>query len=99
MTYDESAALMMSQPFRGRIKVAALSYATSIIDEAATVASHNSRLRWAQTCYQQPDMTAGQLQSPTVMDPGVQTSTQPDGTDVTDAALQGAVQAVVDKII
>jgi hypothetical protein len=44
-------------------------------------------------------MTAGQLQPPTVMDPGVQTSTQPDGADITDAALQGAVQAVVDKII
>jgi hypothetical protein len=95
MTYTELAALMIDQEFRGRIKVAALKYAGSIMIELATVPAHNTRLRWAQTCYQQPDMTAGQLQPPTVMDPAVQTS----GSEITDVALQSAVEGVVNQMM
>lgn len=95
MTYEESAALMNDPTFRGRVKVASLKYATSITDESPIVPAHNTRLRWAQSCYQSPDTIAGQLQPPTVMDSAVQAA----GADISDEALQGAVETVVNKIL
>ena len=95
MTYLESAALMTDIEFRGRIKVACLKYADSIIGETTGTPAHNTRIKWAQTCFQQPDMTAAQTQPPTVMDPEVQA----DGPEITDLALQGAVETVVNKMM
>ena len=95
MTNQESAALMSDFDFRGRVKVACVKYADSILNEAATVPAHNTRVRWANGCWQNPDGTAQQIQPPTVMDPAVQT----DGADITDAALQGAVEGVVNKML
>ena len=95
MTYEESAALMNDSPFRGRIKVACLKYADSIIGEDTGTPAHNTRLRWANITFQQPDQTAAQTQPPTVMDSAVQA----DGADITDLALQGAVETVVNKIM
>jgi hypothetical protein len=95
MTYDESAALMIDLEFRGRIKVAILKYADSIVGEANNVPAHNTRLRWAATAMQQPDQTAMQLQPPVVMDSAVQA----DGKDITDVALQGSVEATVNKML
>lgn len=95
MDYTESAALMQDLAFRGRVKVACLKFADSILIEAASVPAHNSRYKWAQQTMVQPDLAAMQVQPPTVMDPGVQTA----GAAVTDVALQGAVEAVVGKMI
>lgn len=95
MTYTESAALMTDMTFRGRVKVACLKFADSIMIEAPTAAAHNARLRWASTCFQQPDQVAATTAPPTVMDSAVQAA----GAEVTDAALQGAVEAVVNKLI
>jgi len=95
MTYEESAALMNDFEFRGRIKVAALKYADAILIEASNVPAHNSRFRWAQSTYQNPELAATQLHPPVVMDPAVQA----DGAAIEDLPLQGAVQAVVDKIV
>jgi hypothetical protein len=95
MTYDESAALMIDQEFRGRVKVACLKYADSILNEPIATAGHNTRVRWAQQCQQQPDMTASNVQPATVMDSAVQEA----GAEITDAALQGSVEAVVNKML
>ena len=95
MTYTESATLMSDPAFRGRIKVAVLKYADSIMNEASTVPAHNTREKWAVSTMQQPDMVAGQIQPPTVMDPAV----QQDGAAVTDAGLQAAVEGVVNKLL
>lgn len=95
MTYTESAALMTDSAFRGRIKVASLKYADSILAEVETTPAHNTRLKWAQQTMQNPEMTASQIQPPTVMDAAVQT----DGADITDTALQGSVEAVVNKMM
>ena len=95
MTYVESAALMQDLDFRGRCKVAALKYADSIMIEASNVPAHNSRLRWAQNTFMQPDLVAMQVQPPTVMDAAVQAA----GSAVTDNMLQGAVETVVNKMI
>jgi len=95
MDYTESSALMTDVTFRGRVKVAALKFATTIMNEEPTVTAHNARMRWAQTMYQQPDAIAVQLQPPVVMDPAVQTA----GADIDDAGLQSAVEAVINKLI
>jgi hypothetical protein len=95
MTYTESYALMNDQDFRGRIQVAALKFADSIMIEGTNVPAHNTRTRWAQTCFTQPQMTAANLQSPVVMDAQVQT----DGAEITDAALQVSVETVVGKML
>jgi hypothetical protein len=86
---------MQSAEFRGRVKVACIKYADSIMIEAASVPGHTSRVRWAQGTFQQPDITAGQVQSPVVMDPAVQAG----GAAVEDTALQGAVEATVNKMV
>ena len=95
MTYNESAALMTDPEFRGRIKVACLKYADSIVGEPTGTAAHNTRLKWAQTCFQGPDMVAAQTQPPVVMDAEVQA----DGPAITDLALQVAVETVVNKLM
>ncbi len=95
LTYEESAALMTDQAFRGRVKVSALKYADSIMGEAETTPAHNTRTKWAQQCFQQPDMTAANLQPPVVMDSAVQLA----GAEITDAGLQGSVEAVVNKMM
>jgi len=95
MTYEESDTLMKDADFRGRIKVAALKYSDSILNEANTIPAHNTRLRWAQTCMTQPDMTAANLQPPVVMDAAVQDA----GSGITDTALQGAVETTVNRLL
>ena len=95
MTYEESAALMQDQPFRGRIKVSILKYVGFIMIEPPETMAHSSRYRWAQAASQNPDMTAAQIQPMVVMDPQVQL----EGDAVEDSELQTAVEGVVNKII
>lgn len=95
MTYDESAALMIDQEFRGRIKVSVLKYADSILGEPTGTAAHNTRIKWAQNTFLQPDFVASQTQPPVVMDSAVQAA----GSAISDDALQGSVEAVVNKMM
>lgn len=101
MTYEESAALMSDIPFRGRVKVAGLKYATYIQNEDVATAAHSARYRWAQQMATQPDLSAQTIQPMVVMDDGVQTAgvDNTGKSNVTDAALQTAVEAVVNKFI
>ena len=95
LTYSQSSALMQDLDFRGRIKVALLHYASYILGEASTTTAHNSRYKWAQSAYQQPDTTAASLQPPVVMDANVQAS----GSAVDDPTLQTAVESVINQLI
>jgi hypothetical protein len=95
MTYEESNALMGDAAFRGRVKVACLKYADSIMIEASTVPAHNTRQRWAFQTMQNPDGTASQVTPPVVMDVAVQTA----GADISDSLLQGSVETVVNKLL
>lgn len=95
LTYDQSAQLMQDSTFRGRVKVACLSYAQYISLEPTNVPAHNSRFKWAQRCVQAPDAIAAETVPPTVMNPNVQQA----GSAVTDPDLQAAVQTVVDAIM
>lgn len=92
LTYEESAQLMQDPTFRGRVKVAALTYAEYLTNQPG---NSNAKARWIQTCFASPDQMAMTLTPPTVMDPAV----QQDGAAVTDAALQAAVQAVADVMM
>lgn len=95
MTYEESAELMTNPAFRGRVKVSCIKYADSILIEGDAVPAHNTRERWAMSVMQSPDMIAAQIQPPTVMDPAVQAA----GAAIEDIALQGAVEAIVNKLL
>lgn len=95
MTYEEMNALSTDLTFRGRVKIACLKYADSINIEANTVPAHNTRLRWAQNTFQQPDVVAGQVTPPVTIDPAVQAA----GAAITDAALQTSVETVVNKML
>jgi len=95
MTYEQSAALMMDLTFRSRIKVACLVFAEYILGEATSTPAHVTRARWATNCFQSPDMTAQQVQPGVVMDGAVQEQ----GAEISDSALQGAVEITVNKIM
>jgi hypothetical protein len=95
LSYDQSSQLMADPTFRGRVKVAALVYATYIQAEDPTTPAHTSRLKWATGCILSPDAVAMQLQPGVVMDPAVQAA----GSTITDDALKNAVQTLIDKIM
>ena len=101
LNYEEQNTLMQNTIFRGRVKVSALNFANSIMIEASTVPAHNARLRWANTTFQQPDAVTAQTVPPVVIDPAVKGGTiDTDGdSSITDAALQVAVETVVNKMI
>jgi hypothetical protein len=95
LTQEESDALMNDLKFRGRVKVCCLKYSTYIMDEANTVPAHNTRMKWAATVVQSPDAVAQQMTPSVVMDSNVQTA----GADITDPALQSAVETTVNKLL
>lgn len=95
LTYEESASLMADFAFRGRIKVACLSYSTYILNEPPSTDGHSARYRWAQQVVQVPEQVATSVQPMVVMDAAVQDA----GADITDAALQSAVEGVVNKVL
>src|SRR5262245_12699723 len=101
LSYEESAALMQNGVFIGRVKVGCITYARYISDEAPGTAGHSSRVRWAQSTLQSPDGSAQQITPSVVMDGAVQgAGVNTDGnSQVTDQALQGAVEGAVNKLI
>ena len=94
MTYEESAALMTDIPFRGRIKVASIKFVTYVFNEASSAQGHAARYRWGQTFITNPDFVSSQIQPMVVMDVQVQA----DGAEISDANLQTAVEAVINKV-
>ena len=95
MTYEESAALMNDAAFRNRIMVACLKFADYIVAETADVPAHNTRLRWANNCMANPQMTAMQVQPTTVM----QDAVQEEGSEISDTDLQAAVETAVNQML
>lgn|SRR5262245_49140243 len=95
LTYQQSADLMADVAFKDRVKVACLNFAGYILNEAASVTAHQTRIKWAQRTFAQPEAVAMEVISPTVMDAAVQT----DGAAITDTALQTAVETTVNKML
>lgn len=101
MTYEQSAALMVDAAFRGRVRVACITYAAYILNEPPDVQGHSARMRWAVSAYQNPEFVATQAQTPTVMDPAIQAAgVDADGKSLaSDGEVQSAVEAAVNKLV
>ena len=95
MTYEETFDLSKDATFRGRVSVACTKFAAYITDEAPNIPSHPTRYKWAQDTLVAPDVAAGVVIPTVVWDANVQGN----GASVSDADLQGAVEAAVQKLI
>lgn len=95
MTYEETAALMNDQTFRGRVLVSCTKFAAYITDEAPSVPAHPTRYKWAQTTLVSPEASVQRVMPTVVWDAAVQQG----GAAITDEALQGAVEGAVAKLI
>jgi hypothetical protein len=95
LTYQESADLMNDFTFRGRVKVAMLTFCNYIYGEPASAPAHNARYRWAQMAMVTPDQWVNQITPQTVLDPNVQAQ----GAQIDDPGLQTAVEETCNKFI
>lgn len=91
--YKGLAALMNDAVFLGRVKVACLHFATSINGEDAGTPAHNTRFKWSQSCFQNPDQVAFQITPIVTQDANVINS----GAAIDDPGLQTAVEYAVQK--
>ena len=94
LSYSELASLMQDGSFRERVKVAVLSWADYVYGEDPGTPAHNNRYQYAQKTFLNSDAIAAQLQPVVVMDPVIRTN----GSDVTDAELQSAVENAIFKM-
>ena len=95
MTYEDTYQLMRDQIFRGRVSVACTKFASYIADEAPSVPAHPTRYKWSMATLVNPDGATTQVIPTVVWDTEVQAA----GPEVTDVALQGAVETAVAKLI
>lgn len=95
LTYEQSSELMNDATFRGRVKVACITYARYITDEPSNTPGHSTRIKWAQQTLINPEVAVTQVTPTVVMDSAV----QQDGSTITDPALQGAVENSVNKLL
>jgi len=91
--YKATNALMHDPDFIGRTRVACLHFASYVSGEADDVPAHNTRMKWAQGTFENPDGAAAAIMPILVMDPKVQTA----GVAITDVDLQSAVETSVNK--
>jgi hypothetical protein len=95
LDYDTSNQLMSDMTFRGRVKVSCLHFAAYVVGEPTSTPAHNTRFRWAQDTYANPDGKAQQVTPATVMDPNVQSQ----GDTIDDATLQTAVETAIQNFL
>lgn len=92
--YKTTSDLMHDTDFDGRVRVACLHYASYISGEDASVPAHNTRRRWAQDAFKNPDVAAVTVMPILVMDNKVQAA----GAAITDVDLQSAVETSVNMM-
>jgi len=95
LSYQQSNYLMSNLNFQGRVKVSCLMYAQTIALEPTSTPAHNTRLRWANSVYQNPMQVATQITPPVVTNPNV----QQEGSAISDEGLQAVVQVEVDSLM
>jgi hypothetical protein len=91
--YKATFELMNDVDFDGRTRIACLHFASYIDGEADNVPAHNTRMKWAQATFKNPDVAANTIMPILVMDPKVQAA----GAAITDVDLQSAVESSVNK--
>ena len=95
MTYEETNALARDMVFRGRVSVACCHFASYITDEPANTPAHSTRYKWSQSTLLNPEIAVGQCIATVVNDGAVQAA----GSNITDEALQGAVETAINKLL
>lgn len=93
LTYEESAALMSDQVFRGRVKAACISYAGTLL--ASPPANNPALFAWASATYDNPELATQKVTPPAVMNVNVQT----EGAAISDPALLATVEYVVGGLL
>lgn len=93
--YKTSSDLMHDEAFLGRTRIACLTYAAYISDEAITVPAHTTRLKWAQGVFRDSENAVNEIMPIMIMDDKVQSA----GAAITDADLQSALETSVNKTI
>jgi hypothetical protein len=96
MTYEETNALTKDQVFRGRVSVACVHFAVYITDEPTDTPAHSTRYKWARTTMIASESSVNMVINTVVNDVAVQDAP---GAAITDAALQGAVENAVNKLL
>lgn len=91
--YKATFDLMNDVDFDGRTRIACLHFASYIDGEAEDVPAHNTRMKWAQGAFTNPDVVSAAIMPVLVMDPKVQAA----GAAITDVDLQSAVETSVNK--
>lgn len=91
--YKTTFDLMRDVTFDGRTRVACLHYASYISGEDEAIPAHNTRMRWAQGVFTNPDGAASTIMPVLVMDDKVQAA----GAAITDIDLQSALETSVNK--
>jgi hypothetical protein len=93
--YKTSSDLMNDANFNGRTRIACLTYASYISNEANSVPAHNTRLKWAQSTFADSENAVNMIMPILIMDDKVKTS----GAAIIDSDLQSAVETSVNKTI
>lgn len=93
--YKTSSDLMHDEAFNGRTRIACLTYASYISEEANSVPAHMTRLKWAQDTFRDSENAVNAIMPVLIMDAKVKDA----GAAITDADLQSAVETSVNKTI
>lgn len=98
LTYAQCDALTTNATFLGRVRTAVRAHATYLI--ALGVGATQAQKDWAAAVYwsgHRDAQIAADLAPQVSRDPTVTGSTTGDGSDITDAALQAAVDAICEN--
>ncbi len=98
LTLAQRDGLTTTETFLGRVRAAVRHRASVILANPTTVTVQQSdwaaRVFWASNCACD---IAGKMAGQLTNNPVVIAAKNPDGSDITDAALQGAVEAICEK--
>lgn len=96
LTYTQLDTLTVDATFLSRVRSAVRKHATTLLAGTPTPAQAS----WASNVYwgnRRSNQIAADMTPQLVNDPAIANSSTGNGSDVTDAALQGAVDAICEK--
>lgn len=96
LTYAQRDTLTTNANFLGRVRTAVRKHATSLLAGTPT----SAQLAWAANVYysaRRSNQIAADMAPQLCEDPAITGSSTGDGSDVTDASLQGAVDVICEK--
>jgi hypothetical protein len=98
--YTDLATLRKDATFKARVEIAVAKYALYIMDESPAMASHKVRFAWASNALLNPGSVGEGLIPSIVLDGTVAAAyASKNQADITDAQLQSAVEASVNRFL